>query len=197
MVLSLILIITMDFVKSFFNRPHYKDHIPTRIYGALDWKRTLVGGSYALQQYTGDHWKPNDIDIFVKCKDEADFNKTIDDFTSKVSVNNINKYKDYSDNQDQNFNPNIVGVASISIDELNTKIQLVGINTGDDKSLFNKVNEITDKPACLTYRMENNIRTFHGTEQCFRVVNTRKIPRNPKQLVSRMEKYRSRGFTFE
>jgi len=188
----------MDFFKSLFNKPNYKDRIPSRVYRALDWKRTLVGGSYALQQYTGDHWQPNDIDIMIKCENKEEYDKIIREFSIQMQADVIKLLKGWYHDDDlyEKINESVIGTTSFRIPEMSTKIQLVGIDTGK-KSLINKMDEIVDKPACLAYSMENGVKTFHGSAECFRAVNTRKVPKTPKQLVSRMEKYKARGFTFE
>jgi hypothetical protein len=70
-----------------------KDTIPDQIYKSLDWSKTVVGGSYALHQFTGDtSWRPHDVDIMIVCKDKDDFEKEAKLFEWKSSVTKIEEH---------------------------------------------------------------------------------------------------------
>ena len=51
----------------------------------------ICGGSYAVRQHTHDpRYNPKDIDIFVKCRDEADFKEFIKEFNKEIETESIN-----------------------------------------------------------------------------------------------------------
>lgn len=55
------------------------------LYGAIDWSRSVIGGSYALQQFTQDNaWTPNDIDIPYACDTHEEFIRERDRFQAAL-----------------------------------------------------------------------------------------------------------------
>jgi len=61
------------------------DIIPHCVYLAMDWRITTVGGSYALQQFTGDTWESNDIDNFIQARTPDVFKLEVEKFIHRVS----------------------------------------------------------------------------------------------------------------
>lgn len=186
-----------------------KDIVPQKVYNAIDWGKTVVAGSYALQQFTNESWKSNDIDIMIKCDDINDFEKEVSKFITQtegeVILTNLittESRKNFAGTRDEAFHESVLGSCTIKVKDCDTPIQLVAINPKNagnsthNLSLIGCLNKITDVPACVSYTIENNQRIFHVPEKCSEALFTRRVYKN-NICASRLQKYQERGFVFK
>lgn len=148
------------------------------LYPAINWSKSLVGGSYALKQFTGDNgWNPNDVDIFVGCVTDEEFQKEAKAFQEKsnlrllkysqringgnmvttdvqTGVTKVHQGELDSDKDNEVFHDFVKGSQTFYSDTTpGLKIQLVHINTME-RPLGSILGEITDVPSCVSYHVE-------------------------------------------
>jgi hypothetical protein len=194
------------------NTPQTERKFPTEdiltapIYNSLNWNKSVVAGSYALQQFTGDQWNPNDIDIVVNCKDKNEFKEEVNNFIgelhertliAKVIKFNLDPHADplSSDRQnrrDERFHESIVATCTLDVQTVPKPVQLVGINPVN-RTLLAHLRDITDVPACVNYTVEDGRRIFHVGEKCAEALFTRKMS-GLAICESRKQKYKERGY---
>ncbi len=60
------------------------------LYDSINWKNSVIGGSYALKQFYGNQkendWKPDDIDIAVGVPTDKEFEKEATNFEKKSGL---------------------------------------------------------------------------------------------------------------
>ena len=178
------------------------DVIPNIVYKSLNWNRSIIGGSYALQQFTGDKWKPNDIDIMIKCDDINDFQNEVIRFVNETKGTLIKTRENMNPAVgkqslplEEDFHKSILGTATIMVNDCPKPIQLVAIKTEPYDTLLGHLNKITDTPACVSYTVQNNQRIYHIPEKCCEALFTRKVKKN-NICFTRMDKYKERGYDF-
>ncbi len=188
------------FPKNFQQPDPMKD---PNIFHHLDWQKTVVGGSHALQQFTGDsNWMPHNIYIFMSSTSKKEYlqavqrfkdgtsSKIIDskDFTSSYGANQI------SSQRDEKFHEFVHGTTTLHLPS-GKEVQL--INLYGSKSPIEILNQTTDLPSCVSYTvLENGERIFHVPEKGREALFRREI--SVKDICqSRQEKYRQRGYTYK
>ncbi len=178
----------------------------TRLYRHLDWSRCLVGGSYALHQFTGaTTWQPHDVDVPCKVDSVAEFERLLADFMEKSGARLIEKEIQTPETRkeatalngrDERFHDSILVTCTLNVPTVSLPVQLVGITTGKHELLAH-LNNITDLPACVSFRvMEDGQRMFHVPERGLRALST-KVVSSLDICPARLEKYKARGYTFE
>ena len=177
-----------------------KDKISSEVYEVFDWSKTVIGGSYALNMFTCPKWESNDIDVMIKTTNQEDFNAEINRIVTGTNATiikqrwGINKHQPIQSDQEE-FNKTVLGTCTLKIENIDKPIQLVAIETGN-KTLLSTLNEITDKPACISYTVENGKKMFHIPEKCSEALFTKKISR-VDICQSRISKYTERNYQFE
>ncbi len=182
------------------------------LHDAIDWSRCVVGGSYALQQYTRSTWPVGDIDIVCKCVNQGAFKALVADFerhfpadkrpsliketlvTAGMRYTNVDPLV-----RDERFHNSIVATATFSVPEVPVPVQLVALDPSihrlGDTDVVTHLNRITDLPACVSYTVANGRRIFHVPERGLEALCTKRVTR---ELVyaARRAKYAARGYTF-
>lgn len=207
--------------------PHYMEHkypvldtVPKKIYDALDWTKNVIGGSYALKQFIGASWKPNDVDIFGMYENKDEFNDECKKFQDKAELELIKevwneqslqkqqelqkKHENELPEQDftEDFDSSILGTKTYKSKECEEKIQMVGISKEyiekvrpERKTITDVLEQITDIPACVQYKIENGKKVFIVPEKGLGVLFTG-MTENKNICSKRKRKYEGRGFQF-
>ena len=173
------------------------------LYKHIDWSNSVIGGSYALKQFTGDNgWEPNDIDILTSHQTTEQFNQSCCDLEKNANLKFVKSTKRKGNNiVTVDFGG---GKIDISFDEFedhemfhelikesktynwnNNKIQIVHVQPPEGRSLQSVLAETTDCPSCVSYHIESyKPRTICGYESG-EVVNTKifHVPQKGLQLL--------------
>lgn len=174
-------------------------------YSDLDWNRTVIGGSYALSQFTGDtSWTPNDVDIFIAANSLEDFQSSVQAFVDHdAKSRHLEKFCDFSKGhpddgkRDEKFHDAIRASAKVKVEGVEPKLQFVFINVDPPtvSELCNVMDEITDIPSCVNYRVQRGQKQFHVPQKGISALFTRQV--NLSDVCpSRRAKYQDRGYTF-
>ena len=180
------------------------------LYGTLDWTMCVIGGSYALQQFTQDTtWSPNDIDIPCALKTHDEFVAEVERLKTAMQGTEVTKMKLWTpelraqhgrDNPgpDEKFHRSIIATAVLAVPGIALPVQLVGVDitTGPRFSagLLEHLAQITDSPARVSYT-ENGPRIYHVPMGDLEPIMSRRIP-SWKICPARKAKYTARGYTF-
>lgn len=181
-----------------------------RIYKHLDPNKTIVAGSYALKQFTGDLWDFGDIDIVVNVNTITEFQEYINQFCQDTKsecgdikdFSNLNDFdvNDVNNIRDEKFHELIKGSCKVNHPSLNKTLQFVWIKDPLDPSRSSQsiLAETSDLPSCVSYTFDNNTnqKIFHipekGREALFwRTTSVSNV------CKSRKEKYESRGYYYQ
>lgn len=185
------------------------DIITYTVYKSLDWGISTIGGSYALQQFTGDTWEANDVDIFIQCRNPEVFELEVGKFmhrlsndeyspsSAQITKKNLDPHgtpisPDRINGRDERFNESIIATCTLEVKDVPKPVQFVGINTGA-RSLLAHLHDITDVPACVNYTVDDGRRIFHVGEKCRQALFTRQLS-GLDICRSRKDKYKERGY---
>lgn len=180
------------------------DIIPQKVYNAIDWKRCMIGGSYALKQFENAGWEANDIDVFVavtRDEDEAKFKEIVSEYVKKTDSSIHRGFRSTEEARKQktidgswtceDFHSSIVGTIEVDTKGISKKMQFVGFRTYDLLGWHHELISIMDAPACILY-------TLTGTGKCFIVGDqyTKFKQTGLGKLIceSRRKKYEERGY---
>ena len=186
-----------------------EDKIPKEVYLALNWNKTVVAGSYALKQFTGDNnWEPNDIDVMISCGNKDEFLKEAKAFEEKSGAlltksawfDHIS-YQTNAQTQDDDelFHESVLGSRTYKLDNCNLPIQLICLD--HTKKEFGSspqsiLQRTTDIPSCVSYSVSNDgQKMFYVPEKGVEILATK---RGSKEDIcnSRFLKYLTRGYEF-
>ena len=133
------------------------------IYPAIDWKTSVIGGSYALRQFRGNirpgstAWEPKDIDIMIGCKSDEEFEQAVKQFEANCPAAKLSDgYAVYGRSGHQygeTFNRLVRGSLTYHHPEAGM-IELVNVRTREGRSLQSVLAETVDAPACLSYTLD-------------------------------------------
>jgi hypothetical protein len=190
---------------------HETRDVAQPLYAALDWRRTVVAGSYALQHYLRAwSWSPGDIDVMVQARSHDDFLAELDRVTRALPGATLVKPATLlTDAQRQSpmvgreerFHEAILATATLAVPGIPLPMQLVGIELtpnhaqGAPEDLLGQLNRITDLPACVTYTVRDHERIFHVPERGLHALRTGEVP-VVHICAARRSKYEARGFVF-
>lgn len=148
------------------------------LYDHINWKNSVIGGSYALKQFYGNKdvdWTPEDIDIMVGVKSEKEF---IDESTrfekntssvlvkysrkitnDMVEITNVQtgekEIKSLLDsNNDSEVYHEYINGSRTYTNPTAGKVQLVHVQTSDDRDVKSILSEVTDIPCCVSFHVE-------------------------------------------
>ena len=109
---------------------------------------------------------------------------------------------DKKDDYVEDFDSSIMGTKTYESNDLDIKIQMIGISRGyldaykpGIKTITEALNTMTDVPACVNYYLHNGTKIFNVPEKGLKSLFTG-IVDTDKICKKRIEKYRERGFTF-
>ena len=183
--------------------------VGSSFYKNLDWHNTVIGGSYALHQFTGDtEWQPDDVDVFVATDDLEDFRSKVQVFAEK-SNGSIVKFNDFSDpdfqaeydrtgnRRDEKFHELVLASTTLDVPDCDRKIQFIYLYSDSGRSPESILVETTDLPSCVCYKVDpwTQQKIFFVPEKGREALFTRKVPLE-EVCKSRFEKYSKRGFDF-
>jgi predicted nucleotidyltransferase len=185
-----------------------------KYYNIFDWKKTVVGGSYALKDFTKANWKNNDIDVFVMYDSFDEFTTDTERISKELKGTITNQNPEY-------FNGLLGG--SYTINTNNTNIQIIyiknkALNESDNrivKRMNRKPNEseyipveelakggpisilqeITDTPS-VYFSYTNGKKIYHIPEKSLTAIETGVINENDID-PNRAQKYINRGYSIK
>lgn len=184
--------------------------LPLDILKAIDWTRSVIGGSYALCAFMGADWQPHDVDVMCQVASHADFDALVAQFRERalplssevvkhVRMDDATRAaaaRDTTSGLDERFHESILGTVTLRFDGLPVPVQLVGMCVRPPMTLLEHLNETTDLPACVAYtQWPGGPRIFHVPERGLEALRTRTVHR-ADSCAARMDKYKKRGFTF-
>lgn len=189
-----------------------KDVIPKELYDALDWSNAVIGGSYALKQFTGDtSWEPHDVDIMIGTDWEAEsFEAYAKDFEAKTNAKKVseatfddshpkNQPQDPFTGDNEMFHQLIRASKTYKFPGFDLPVQLIGVNTHrlnmQGRSVQAVLNITTDIPSCVSYSIQDNMKIFHIPEKGREILLTG-VGKAEHVCPSRKEKYEARGYAF-
>jgi hypothetical protein len=199
----------MSFISKFLGLNFYpksfkQDSPPPTLHSSINWTNSIVAGSYALQQFTGDtHWKCSDIDVMVACLTKDEFDREANRFQhlSNMRLNKENWFddpnRDITNKSDELFHERVLGSKTYSYDGYDKTVQLVCLKQAyPNEHPIQILNETSDIPACVSYSVLNDgSRVFHIPEKGREIIMTRN---GDKTMIcpSRLDKYTARGYFF-
>lgn len=182
----------------------------TQFYKFIDFDRAVIGGSYALNQYTQDYmWSPDDVDIMTTATNIEHFRQIAESFATSANGTLI-RFNDFSEGhpnddpeqnrRDEKFHESIKASAKILVHNLKHPIQYVwiqGLTPDNGCSPEAWLEEITDLPACVNYKVDpiTQKKHFNVPEKAKECLMTRHI-HSTDICPSRKEKYEKRGYKF-
>lgn len=142
------------------------------LYSALNWNKSVIGGSYALHQFTGNlntrhYWEPDDIDIMIGSDTEEEFQNEARLFEERCPELDLIKYSRKTDRGTRS-NPASLGP--------NDFIEMVNVKTGEIK--YQQL-DLLDNPADIEIFHEyvRGSRTYeHPTAGKVQLVHIRPPP---------------------
>lgn len=178
---------------------------------SLDWNRTLVGGSYALQQFLQHsrlgQWTPNDVDVMVvgDANQIPEFDNYVASVVnqhqgavlkSRVTSIPIQGVERTSFIGEEEFHRDIFKTYTVSFPGFSLPVQFVGIHLHPGENLRDKLTQITDVPSSVTFSLDTRgERVYQIPEKILSPLFTGIV--NEKEICpQRKEKYTHRGFIF-
>jgi hypothetical protein len=160
------------------------DTAPKELYESIDFTRAVIGGSYALKQFSGDSWKPNDMDVFIACGTKEEFEEFVQSFQEKmkarlvdevwrdtngtvhrsgnirsgsrgVRYDSSNSSNCITPSQEEKFASQVMGVNTYRIDNMKEEIQFVWLDKSQG-TVGEILTDICDTPGCVSYRVSKN-----------------------------------------
>jgi len=162
------------FIPRINNRGFPVDDPAKPLYKHLDWTKSVIGGSYALKQFTGDNgWEPNDIDILTAHNSKDEFDQYCNDVESNSKLNFVKSTQRDGNDRVVSFDKTGNKIEDKHIDEFgdhemfhdlikesktynwnNYKVQMVYIKPQEGRSLQSVLAETTDSPSCVSFHIE-------------------------------------------
>lgn len=172
------------------------------IHNAIDWNRSIVGGSYALHKFLRKPrtWEPNDMDILLTVRDWREFETVAKRFTmisNCIQTKQFNREVDtIRDVHEEDFDKSIIGTKTFECPSFNKSVQLVAFKSTVDstRSIYEKT---SDLPSCVSYQVEKDKIHFNVPEKGLQILQTIRGKLSDVNHKDRIKKYRDRGFTFE
>lgn len=202
----------MQYVKNFFcrNTPgDFSDPLGNSgFYQKLNWAQTVIGGSYALHQFTGDNqWQPSDVDVFYATDSLESFKTRVAEFVQQnETIPEDPKIIDFTDpvvranrGCDEDFHDLVKASVTMTVADFPEKqIQFIYLDSqGTGRTPESILAETTDLPSCVCYSVDPHTgnKVFHIPEKGRQALLTRQVPLS-EACPSRVEKYAKRGFQF-
>lgn len=178
----------------------------TNVYSNLNWSTTIIGGSYALKQFTGDTWNANDIDILVRVSSFEEFENYIKAFSEATNstydpINNFDNMPPQSEEQlalDEKFHEAIKGSCKVYHPDTDKILQFVYLDDKNtNRSADSILAETSDLPSCVSYTWDEYTRQkiFHIPEKGREVLFNR-VAKYGDVCDSRRQKYEDRGYFY-
>jgi hypothetical protein len=168
------------------------------LFNRLDWKNTIIGGSYALYHLTRPtNWIYNDIDIFLYTNTWEDFVSTTNTYGLKLIKERSKKYLGSKPEiGDEQFHDNILGVRTYEFDE--KTVQFVGIKKQYrfyflEEPFEYVLEKMVDIPSVFLKAPDSFY--FYIPKNSYEILLT-KSGSGDHICKSRKEKYTQRGYKF-
>lgn len=187
--------------------------LPTKVYDSINWNKSVVGGSFALKLFIKAKWEANDVDIMMESSTKEEFNEESIKFEQKSEAvlikeawfsgshpvqENIHKEQEINI-PNELFHESILGSKTYKINDFPLPIQLIAVNTLKNshlkRDLLSVLNETTDIPACVNYKVIDGQKIFNVPEKGLEILLTKK-GKKVHICKSRLDKYMKRGFSF-
>lgn len=170
------------------------------LHDCLPWSCSLIGGSFALQQFTRADWVPGNIDVFVATPTEEAFLTRRDLFVRVMQTRNprcMLMLSETRTNPRRFFDASIVATSVLHFNTLSLPVKLWAVAVPDTAmSLASHVVQICDLPACLYYTVdEAHGRTYHVPGHAVDAVLQRRVAATDT-TSDRRRTYEARGYTF-
>ena len=202
----------ISYINRFFS---FVDPISS-IYKHIDFDNAVIGGSYALHQYTLQYateqfmWSPDDVDVHTKAEDINDFKEIVEKFCRDTNAT-LNKFNDFSKGhpddrdfgtgltkRDEKFHESVKASATMTVPNIDLKVQYIYIQgQNSNEPVEAQLERITDLPSCVSYKVSRltGEKSFIIPAKGIEALRTRLISK-ADICPSRMEKYSKRGYTF-
>jgi len=202
-----------------------KDDLPSNFYTSINWKNSVVAGSYALKQFTGDtSWESHDVDVMIACNNMEEFKQEAEKFET-LSDAKLVRQAVFADKNDVSHNSNdelfhdlVLGSRTYTLPKFDRSIQLICLNSepqnpkNSDVSFFSRMmtrnvqtqqrsvqeilSETCDIPSCVSYSIsQKGEKIFHIPEKGREILLTRRGQINDI-CPNRLKKYQQRGYEF-
>jgi len=175
------------------------------LYQHIDWSKSVIGGSYALKQFTGDvGWDPNDIDILTAHQSKEEFETYCNNIANNANLNFEKTTRREGNDRVVSFDQHGNKIRDQHVSEFgdheifhelikesktynwnNKKIQIVHIQPPQGRSLQSVLAETTDCPSCVSFHVENyHPRTICGYDSG-ETISTKvfHVPEKGRQLL--------------
>ena len=174
------------------------------MYSSLNWNHTFIGGSYALREFTGDTWVPNDVDVFMTLPDEEFEGKFMNEVKGIIhencgTITNVNDHRSPQfkrSTEDEKFDEAIRGTIKCDIPSVGKPIQFVHLSTPIGSSGRDIYTRITDLPSCVSYTIDSEgHKLFNVPEKAREALFERKVSYY-RVCDKRRQKYIDRCYQF-
>jgi hypothetical protein len=183
------------------------------LYRHLDWTRCVIGGSYALKQYTRAEWAAADVDVMCKAQSARELlDMTIALVDSLGEDARITKFTEITPEMrtahwkelggEERFHESILATSKVSVPGVPIPVQLVGFDTTSNilgkETLVEHLDLVCDLPAAVSYTAKHGRKIFHVPERAKEPIATRRVPENKicPFAAARKAKYAERGYEF-
>lgn len=193
--------------KTLWQKDYPTDYLKS-YYNLLNWKNTVISGSYALKLYTGASWDANDIDIVIAGGTFEEFMDEVKKFVyaTESTITKTNNFMDGPkpgenlvglDKRDEKFHEVIKATVTIEVPDIPIPVQFIYLCDGNfrDSTPELILAEIQDVPACVTYKADKGVQLFTIPAKGREALTTGHVC--AKDICpSRKEKYEKRGYHF-
>ncbi|MDC3332843.1 hypothetical protein OAV62_01235 [bacterium] len=180
----------LNSIKELFFPPFGHAHV----YSAINWDYSIVGGSHAVQCFTKASWRPNNIDVYIKCVSKEDFEQKVLEFKDRADTCSANyedadvppgRYEEYG---------SVVGKQVLIVRGCQLPVHLIGIQCEDTRleTFLGKAVEI----PCAFFRVNetDGEKMYYIPEKSNGILFTRMTQKEVSP--DRASKYIRRGYTF-
>lgn len=170
------------------------------IYRYFDWNNTVIGGSYALKQFSGDLWESNDIDIFILTASEKEFEEYIERFCNETlaTKSDPNYRSKVTGSGSEIFHELIGGSCKVNHPNIDKILQFVWIKKTGNRPIQSILAQTTDVPSCVSYKfdIDSNQKIFNIPEKGRQSLFWR-TARVDEVCPSRKSHYEKRGYYYQ
>ena len=184
-------------------RNFQQNSLPDQLHDSINWKNSVVAGSYALKQFTGDsNWESHDVDVMVACPSKDAFQNEANSFVQKSGAK-LQEEAWFDDpngtrgsTRDELFHNLVLGSKTYEVPGYDKPVQLICLKqTVEMQHPTAILNETSYIPSFVSYSMMNGQRIFHVHEKGREILFTGH-GQVTQICASRKTKYEERGYKF-
>lgn len=161
------------------NRSFLSDPSDQKLNNSIDWQKSVIAGSYALKQFTGDQSsESHDVNIMIACKDKNEFEIEAKNFAEKSQAKlNQESHLDKESFPKNHifFHDRVLGSKTYQLENYQKPIQLICLQQKQNENAVEILNEISDKALYVSYSVTSGgERIFHISEKGLEILWTKK-----------------------